>query len=338
MSSKRILNRIGIVAVAGLLAAAAAPKENLKTAKKPTLGVKTPGVQIPFAGLKSDAEIKLEAAPAGAAFTTDALVAAGDAIQRIDARKNVLGEKPIAGLSGACGGVLNALGSLWTVNCGSKTLAKIDAKAGKVTTTISTGSGSAYPALAASTDSIWMLSDDNATLSRVDPKENTVVADIRLANGCNSILFAENSLWVTCPGVDKVLRIDPKTNLVDKRIEVPGEPAGVTFGEASIWVLAKKEGKVAQIDPKTNKVTATIELGIPNAAGTIAFGEGSVWVSAPGFPITRIVPATAKVVQQFAGDGGGMIYTGLGSVWLADAKAKTITRFDPKRIVATLAE
>lgn len=338
MSSKRFLNRIGIVAVAGLLAAAAAPKENTKTVKKPSLGVKTPGVQIPFASLKSEAEIKLEAAPAGAAFTTEALVAAGGTVQRIDAKKNQAGDKPITGLENACGGMINAFGSLWTANCGSKTLAKIDAKAGKVTATIATGTGTAPVALAASADSVWMLTDDNATLSRIDPKDNKVVAEIRLAAGCNSILSAENSLWVTCPGVDKLLRIDPKTNLVDKRIEVPGEPAAVTFGEASIWVLARKEGKVAQIDPKTNKVTATIELGIPNATGSIAFGEGSVWVSAPGFPISRIVPATAKVAQQFAGEGGGFIYTGLTSVWLADAKAKTFTRFDPKRILATLAE
>ena len=74
------------------------------------------------------------------------------------------------------------------------------------------------------------------------------------------------------------------------------------------------------------------------AIGNIAFGDGSVWVSAPGFPITRINPATAKVVQQFAGEGAGRVYSGLGSVWLANLKTNTLTRFDPKRIAATLAD
>lgn len=336
MSSKLNLTRIGVAAIAGLLAVAAAPKEN-KNAKKPATGVQTPGVQIPFASLKSDAEIKLEAAPTGAAFTTEALFAAGGLIQRVANRSNKPGEK-IIGLDNACGGLINALSSLWTVNCGTKKLAKIDAKSGKIAAEVDTGAVAASPAIAASADSIWLLTDDKTTLLRVDPKENAAVADIRLPAACTSVLFAENSLWVTCPGEDKLLRIDPRTNLVTKRIEVPGQPIAAASGEASIWVLAKKEGKVVQIDPKTDKVSATIELNIPNATGSIAFGEGSVWVSAPGFPICRIHPGTSKVVQQFTGTASGNIYFGLTSIWLADPAAKSVTRFDPKRIVATLAE
>ena len=323
-------------ALLGRTLAAAPPKDN-KNLKKPVAGVQTPGVQIPFASLKSEAEIKLEAAPTGAVFTTEALIAAGNTVQRIDAKTNKPGEA-IAGLNDACGGLLNALSNLWVVNCGSKTLAKVNLKPAKIAATIETGAGTATPALAASTDSIWQLSDNKSTLTRIDPKENLVVAEVRLAAACNSILFAETSLWVTCPNAEKLLRIDPRTNLVDRRIDVPGKPIAVTFGEGSLWVLSQKEGKVAQIDPKTNKVTTTIELAIPNATGNITFGEGSVWVSTSGFPITRIHPATAKVVQQFVGDGGGQIYFGLGSVWLADSKAKTVTRYDPKRIVATLAD
>jgi virginiamycin B lyase len=336
MNSKPVVSLLGYAAVAGLLAVAAPPKDN-KIAKKPVLGVQTPGIQIPFASLKSEAEIKLEATPSGVAFTTEALVAAGNTVQRIDAKTNKPGDA-IAGLNNACGGLLNGLSSLWVVNCGAKTVAKVDLKPAKVSKTIQTGAGTASPALAASTDSIWQLSDDKSTLSRIDPKENAVVAEVRLATGCNSILSAESSLWITCPGADKVLRVDPRTNLVDKRIEVAGKPIAVAFGEGSIWVLSQKEGKVAQIDPKTNKVTATIELNIPDADGNIAFGDGSVWVSAPGFPITRINPATAKVVQQFAGEGAGRVYSGLGSVWLANPKTNTLTRFDPKRIAATLAD
>ena len=336
MNSKQFVSILRTATVASLLAASAAPKEN-KNAKKPVPGVQTPGIQIPFASLKSDAEIKLEATPSGVAFTTEALVAAGNTVQRLDAKTNKPGEA-IAGLNNACGGLINALANLWVVNCGSKTVAKVSLKPAKIEKTIETGTGTAAPAIAATTDSIWILSDDKSTLSRVDPKDNAVVAEVRLATGCNSILFAETSLWITCPGADKVLRVDPRTNLVDKRIEVPGTPSAIAFGEASIWVLAQKEGKVAQIDPKTNKVTATIELNIPNATGNIAFGDGSVWVSAPGFPITRINPTTAKVLQQFAGEGAGMVYSGLGSVWLANPKTNTLTRFDPKRIAATLAD
>jgi virginiamycin B lyase len=332
MSSKRLV----LTLCAAALVAAAAPKEN-KGAKKPVGGVSTPGVQIPFALLKSEAEIQLETAPAGAVFTTQPLVAAGDTVQRIDAKTNKPGD-PVKGLGKSCGGLLNALGALWSVNCETKTLLKVDAKAGKTLASIEAGAVTAPVALAASTDSVWLLADDKTTLLRIDPKDHAPVAEIRLPVACTSILSAESSLWVTCPTVDKVLRIDPKTNLVDKRIDVPGQPVAVTSGEGSVWVLAKKEGKVAQIDPKTNKVSATIDLNVPNAGGSIVFGDGAVWVSQPGFPIARIHPATAKVVQQFTGEGAGDLYSGLGSLWLANPAKKTVTRFDPKRIVATLAE
>jgi streptogramin lyase len=342
MSSKTIATQLVLVTAASLLAAVAAQKpKDTKAAKKPAAGVQTPGVQIPFASLKPEAEIKVEAVPSGIAFTTDIFVAAGDLVLRVDPKTNKPGENPVdkmAGLGNACGGLLNALSNVWTVNCASKTLAKLDAKAGKAVASIDAGEVTAPSALAASADSIWLLSDNKTTLLRVDPKEHTPVAEVRLPAACSGILFAESSIWVTCPKADKVLRIDPRTNLVTKRIDVPGQPYAVAFGEANIWVLTQKEGKVAQIDPKTDKVTATVELNIPNAAGSIAFGDGSVWLSAPGFPVMRIHPATAKVVQQFTGEGAGLIASGLGSVWLVNQAGKTVTRFDPKRIVATLAE
>lgn len=334
MSSKMFLPTLRAAALASLLALSAAPKD---AKKKPASGVQTPGVQIPFASLKPEAVINLEAAPTGAAFTTDAFFAAGPIVQRVDAKTNKPGDK-IAGLDTACGGLLNALSSLWTVNCTAKTLAKMDAKTAKVTAAIEAGAVVASSALAASADSVWLLADAKTTLTRIDPKGDAPVAEVRLPAACTSVLFAEASLWVTCPTVNKLLRIDPQTNLVDKRIDVPGEPCAVAFGEASIWVFTKKEGKVAQIDPKTNKVTSTIDLNVPNAAGSIAFGDGSVWASAPGFPVMRIHPGSAKLVQQFAGDGGGLIYSGLGSIWVTNPTANTVTRFDPKRIAATLAE
>ena len=105
-------------------------------------------------------------------------------------------------------------------------------------------------------------------------------------------------------------------------------------------MLSRKEGKVARVDPKTNKVIATIELGFTNADGNLVFGDGFVWVSAPGFPVTKISPQLEKekVVQQFAGDGGGMIQFGLNSLWLTNTGYNNVWRVDPKRVAATLAE
>lgn len=314
------------------------PRKELKQpAAAPKLGITTPGVRIPIAQLKAEAEIAM--APAWLAFTQSVLAPdpANDVLARIDAKTNKLGD-PIAGFHKLCGGAVSAFGSLWVANCGDQTVARLETKTGKITATVASGTGTALPAVAATADSVWILSDDKTTLSRIDPQQNQVVAELRLPAGCNSLMFGEGALWVTCPLEDRVLRVDPLSNLVDKRIEVSARPRAIAIGESSVWVLCQKDGKVERIDPKTSKVTKSIELGVPGAEGGIAIGQGSVWVTLAGFPITRIDPGTDKVIQQFYGEGGGTIQVGLNSVWLSNLKEKTLWRLDPKRIAATLAE
>lgn len=308
-----------------------------KAPAAPKSGVKTPGVQIPFANLKSDADITLPGA-AGAFVITDAVyvpVRSKDSLIKIDGKSNKPAD-PIAGFKGPCSGAVSAFDSLWIPNCGDGTLARFDPKAGKLSATVASGSGDVRAGIASDPDSIWLFTDNRTTLTRVDPKENRIVSELRLPAGCHSMTFAETALWCSCPEENRLLRIDPRTNLVVNRIEVAAAPTALASGEGSIWVYAKKDGKLDRVDPKTNKVSKTIDLGIPGADGDIAVGEGSVWVSAPGFPITRVDPKSEKVAQQFWGEGGGLIRTGLGSVWLANASS--VRRFDPKRVTATLAE
>jgi YVTN family beta-propeller protein len=106
-------------------------------------------------------------------------------------------------------------------------------------------------------------------------------------------------------------------------------------GEGAVWTLNQGDGSVSRIDPKTNKVAAKIDVGVPGEGGDIAAGEGSVWVTSFEFPISRIDPASNRVVQQFAGEGGDAIRTGLGSIWLSNLKQQNVWRIDPKRIEAT---
>ena len=318
------------------------PEKPKKAPLPPKYGVKTPGVQIPMASLKSEAEIAVEGTPAALLFAEQIMLSNGTQIMRIDPKTNKVTE-PFTGFDKPCGGLVSAFESVWVPNCGNGTLSRIEPTTGKVTATIEVAVAAVPMAIAASPDSIWLLSDERTTLSRIDPAANSVVAEVRVEAGCNSVVFAESALWLTCPALNKVIRVDPRTNLATKRIEVAAKPISLAFGEGSIWVLCQTDGKVARIDPKTDKVTATIELGIPNAEGNIAFGEGSVWVSTSGFPISRIQPVTDKVgtdkvVQQFTGEMGGMVQLGLKSVWLVERKSGKVLRFDPKRIAATISD
>jgi virginiamycin B lyase len=319
--------------IASLLAFAAAGKDPKPATTPAAAGLSEPGVRIPFASLKAEAEIPIDAVPAGAAFLQQAHFAAGASILRIDPKTNKPAE-PIPGLKQACAGLLNAHGHLWAFDCAAGALLKIHAREANLKSALP---AETPVALAASADSLWLLAGASSDLQRVDPDQNTIVASLRLPQGCTDLLSAENALWAACPLAGKVLRIDPAANLVDKSIAVEGKPASLAAGNGSLWVFTR-DGKIAQIDPKANKVDATIPLGVPAPSASLAFGDGSLWVSLPGFPITRIHAASAKVVQQFHGPGGEKIFHGLNAVWLANASAKSISRFDPKRIAATLAE
>ncbi len=309
-------------------------------AKKQTApkgGVQTPGVQIAMSELKSEADIELPG-PAELLTAADAIYAANSskgALVRVDTKANKT--EPIAGIGKPCGALLSAFGSLWTADCQEQTMVRIDPKSKKVTAKVPVTLDLSCSVLVAREDSGWALTDGKSTLVRIDPDENKPVAEVRLPEACTSVAFGESAIWVTCPKIDKILKINPRTSLVEKRIEVAGKPSAVTLGEGSVWVLTSKDGKVARVDPKTDKVIATVDLGIPDLRGSIAFGEGYVWVSAAGFPINRIDPATDKVVQQFTGGSGGVVVASNGAVWLADPAANTLRRIDVKRIKATLA-
>ncbi len=304
----------------------------------PRTGVKTPGVQIPFASLVGEADIAATAPPEWIAFAAGSFYTpSGDSILKIDPKTNKPGD-PVAGLNKPCGGLVSAFGSLWSPQCGNGTLQRLDPKTLKVTATIASGVASTRGSIAASADSIWLLTDDKTTLSRIDPDQNLVVGDMRLPVGCQGLTVAEKSLWIACPARNKVLRINPATNILDESIAVSGQPIAIAAGtDGAVWVLCRKEGKLDRIDAKTNKVTKTIELGAADADGSLAFGEGWLWVTQKGFPLARIDAKLETVVQQFyaaPGVGGGAIVTSNGALWLGTATG--VKRIDPKRVLATL--
>jgi virginiamycin B lyase len=327
---------IGFLLCAAVLSVAAQNKDSVKGSKP---GIQKPGVQIPLAKLRAEAELATAGLPGSIIGEQSVWVLNVDknSIDRIDPKTNKMTDS-VAGLNQPCSNLQFGFDSVWVLNCGDETIAKIDSKKAAITRTLKTGGTTKKAVLAVSADSVWAITDPKTTLIRVDPVEDKIVAEMRLPAGCNSIAFGESALWATCPQDNQVLRIDPILNLVKERIEVGAGPFAIAVGEGAVWVFCRKEGKVDRIDPKTNKVSKTIELTVPNADADITVGEGSVWVTLPGFPISRIDPKTGRVMQQFVGEGGGVIRTAQGAIWLSNVRQGSVWRLDPRRIAATLAE
>ncbi|MEZ5403222.1 MAG: hypothetical protein R2729_26320 [Bryobacteraceae bacterium] len=358
----------GLLFAIAFLPPSAALAKRPKNKTEPALGLRAPGVAIPYANLKTEAEFAV-VPPFGGLLVTDSIIigdAAGLHLFYAKTNKAFEPSRDVLEVTNTCGGIVNAFSFAWSARCDTRSIAKVEiqpvrppgkggpkkneenakqpepsaepkppAPPGVIATGAAPG---AQQAIAASSDSLWLLADDMTNLLRVDPVENIVVSELRLPAECQSIVFAEKSLWVACPAEDRILRINPEKNLVEKRIEAGPEPVGIAAGDSSIWVFLRKEGKVVRLDVKSEKITATIDVGLSGSAGTLAYGDGSLWLSAPGVPLTRIDPASDKVAQQFHGEGGGRVFYGLGSVWVGGLQSPVLKRFDPKLVKATLSD
>ena len=80
---------IGLVALAATLSAAQSGKNKHQPEPGPKQGIKTPGMQIPFASLKADAELPL--APRWIVFSDTVLIPnKAGGLERLDAKTNKL--------------------------------------------------------------------------------------------------------------------------------------------------------------------------------------------------------------------------------------------------------
>ena len=326
---------VALVLVGGLFQQPAPPP--------PRPGVRAPGVRIPIARVKPDAVFPVHGVPDWLVVDEHVWVSnkPKDSVSRLDPATNTVLDTIAVGKR-PCSGIAAGFGSIWVPLCGDTEnkpgLARVDIKTGKLTTTLPLGIGNTEGGLATGAGSVWLLTDARGTLVRIDPDTNQVVAEIHVPAGSSTAAFGDGAVWVTSTEQHLLIRVDPNTNLVVERIPVGKKPRFLAVGEGSVWTLNQEDGTVSRVDVKTNKVVATIEVGVPGSGGEIAVGEGSVWVTSFEFPVSRIDPATNKVVQQFAGQGGDAIRVGLGSVWLSNLEAANVWRLDPRRIEATLPE
>ena len=280
-------------------------------------GVAEPGVQRPMTELKPDAEFPVAGHPDWLGVTDDAVWVASSNVNhvvRLDAKTNkpdvvITVEKP-------CSGLAVAFDSLWIPSCGGHALLRADVHTGAIQATIAAGPADSEGGIAAGAGSVWLVTSGTSELDRVDAKTNAVVAKIQLPKGSFNPIFAGDSVWVACNECSSLVRVDPKTNKVSGITKIGPKPRFLTVGEGSVWVLNQGDGTVSRVDEKTGKLLATISAGIPGLGGEIAYGGGSVWATVFGYPITRIDPATNKVVQQWTGKGGDSIRFAHESVWL----------------------
>jgi len=310
------------------------------TTPSPTPG--PPPLYLAIARLTPDATIAIGgerriSAAADAVWVTNR---EAGTLTKIDPKSNAAGA-PIAVGKEPCFTVLTAFKSVWVPLCGTPGLARVATAAEPApaapdtpAATVITKTIRAAGPITAGAGSIWMITDPRGALSRIDPDTNAVVAEVAVAAGSAALAFSDEAVWVASARGNTVTRVNGRTNVVTDIVKVGRGPSAIAAGAGAVWTLNSGDGTVSRIDMKTNTVTATIKTGVTGPNGSIVIGEGSVWISAAGWPLTRLDPATNQVRQQFTGPGGGALAMGAASIWLA-AEPQAIWRVDPRRVEAT---
>jgi virginiamycin B lyase len=294
-------------------------------------GPELKAVQHPMSELRAVAKFSIPGSPDWVAIGDSVWISnkPKNNISELDAKTNRVGAV-IDVAKDPCSGLAIAFDSIWVPICSAGTVQRVDAKSHKIVASIPSGVANTEGGITAGEGSIWMPSDAAGVLSRIDPATNKVVSKIAIPAGSFTPVFDAGSVWITSTKNNLLTRVDAKTEKIVATIPIGPTPRFLSAGFGSVWTLNQGDGSVSRVDAGTNKVSATIQVGVPGEGGDIAVGEGAVWVTAIGKPLSKIDPATNRVVTQYVGKGGDALRAGLGALWLSNHESHEVWRIDPK--------
>ncbi len=145
------------------------------------------------------------------------------------------------------------------------------------------------------------------------------------------------SIWVANHAERSIQRIDPRTNRVIAAIDIDDPCNGLAAGFGSVWAPGCANEVVTRIDARTNRAIAQIHAhiyseGVSEGEGLIAAGAGGVWVVTADKVLSRIDPASNKIVAEVSiPEGSTSAVVGFGSVWVTGYDTGTVARVDPTR-------
>jgi YVTN family beta-propeller protein len=180
----------------------------------------------------------------------------------------------------------------------------------------------------------------------IDPKTNRIVAQVPVNASPTGLAQAGGSVWVLNIGANTVSRIDAGGRVVVRVVPLPGPADAIAADESGAWVVYVRSGSglgtgsagAAFVDTRFNDVTRTVVLNrLFEGGDAIALGAGSVWAADRGF-VTRIDPATGRILALIHVDSTGNSGVAVGDVAIWALGFPGVVRIDPatNTIVATI--
>jgi streptogramin lyase len=252
-----------------------------------------------------------------AALAVTALATAGNPPDPV--QTNVVATGP-----GPCGIAARA-GSIWVGVYGAGKLLQLDARTGRLETTVGVGPWACRVAVGPA--AIWVTRDRAGEVVRIARGSGHIVR-IQVGRGAFDVLLAARSAWTTSYDTGAIAKIDPARSRIVRVFRDGDKPAGLALCAGRIWVGHGGESTwLTAIDPATNAMHG-YEMGTTNPGWPRCI-RGVLWVTASG-TLLKVDAETGKVRARLR-LGGTLVEAKEGPdalVWVTDKERSLVHRID----------
>jgi DNA-binding beta-propeller fold protein YncE len=217
-----------------------------------------------------------------------------------------------------CNGIGRDGTSIWT--CAGSGLARIDPATNEVVDTVAAGKIFGQGRLVNEGGRVWVITGENGeSISGIDAASLAVGQATDLGAACADLAAGGGAVWAACPAANLVLRIDPATGKVTDRVTVAAATQ-ISVGADAVWV-GSSEGLV-RIGLQDRVPRVAVKGLVPGFLGSVWASADAVWVRRERPFLSRVDPATSRVVDTIAApdyDGGGDVLGLDGTIWASAA-------------------
>jgi YVTN family beta-propeller protein len=216
----------------------------------------------------------------------------------------------------------------------------IDPESNKVVGAVAVGVSP--EAIAVGAGAVWVANVDDEIVSRIDPGSRRLIRNIKVDGYPSDLTVHNGSVWVALGPLAMLSRIAQDRDRATRPFPAVGEDlacrrphASLVAGRRALW-FACETGEVGRVDPRTRKsLRVGYDAGLLDSQSAvlpqfsdIAFGLGSIWLAdRAANTITEIDPSTNRRLRTITvGRGPTAVAVGPGSVWVADFDDDTVTR------------
>jgi hypothetical protein len=226
-----------------------------------------------------------------------------------------------------CQGIGAGGGAIWS--CSGSDVVRIDPASVTVTASVPVGKIFDQGHLVYAAGHIWVIGGRNGDqLIGIDTKSLKRTRTVSLGRPCADLGSAGDGsvVWVICRDANVVLRFDPRTLRVTQSVAVDA-PTVASSSSGALWVGT--DTRVLRFDVRSLRRVAVFPDLAPGYSGDLTVASGGVWVRTERSFLSRIDPASNRVVEQIrppAALSGGSALAFAGALWTDASDANQLFR------------